>query len=73
MSIFSSEPFERLDRTLHVGFDDDVQFLDFAFLDLLEQIFQRDAGVRAHARTGACLIGALAPRLRALCARLRTP
>ena len=33
---------ERLDRTLYIGLDDDVQVLDVAFLDLVEEVVERD-------------------------------
>ena len=37
--------YDSTDRALYVALDDQVQFLDFAFLDLAEQFFQRRAGV----------------------------
>ena len=33
---------ERLDRTLYIGLDDDVEVLDVAFLDLVEEVVERD-------------------------------
>lgn len=39
---FFNRRFERFDRTLNVGFDDDIKILHLAFFDLAEHVVERD-------------------------------
>ena len=55
---------ERLERTRHIGLEDDVELLDDAFLRLGEDLVERElAGAAAGDRLGLQAVGALAGEL----------
>ena len=39
---------DRLDRPVHISFDDDVELLDFSFLNLVVQVSERDNTLAAE-------------------------